>query len=261
MCPFSVTVEHVPDRELGPLVARLSEAGFANPIITHVGTDGPSEASALPRASGRRTCQKPGASCTSGRASHIAGRSNATATRPIACSWARRGQRVLCRSDSAKRSARTPGGATASTSLRFSAAARRSIRSLSSSPLTTSKPRASSWRSSAAATELAACTGSATSCQRSTRSTSGPRSTTSESCIRAPGTGRRRRSGGRPRYDAQPRAHPEPTALSNLGMPRGARVSAGGARWSCRAVVRSGRAGRSRLAAGRPGRPTGTCRG
>src|ERR1700742_5062696 len=43
MCPFSVTIEHVPDRELGPLVARLSEAGFANPIITHVGADGPSD--------------------------------------------------------------------------------------------------------------------------------------------------------------------------------------------------------------------------
>ncbi len=50
MCPFSVTVEHVPDRELGPLVARLSEAGFANPIITHVGADGPSDGPALPRA-------------------------------------------------------------------------------------------------------------------------------------------------------------------------------------------------------------------
>jgi hypothetical protein len=36
MCPFTVTVEHVPDRELGPLLARLSEAGFANPIVTHV---------------------------------------------------------------------------------------------------------------------------------------------------------------------------------------------------------------------------------
>ena len=40
MCPFSVTVEHVPDRELGPLVARLAEAGFASPIITHAGADG-----------------------------------------------------------------------------------------------------------------------------------------------------------------------------------------------------------------------------
>jgi hypothetical protein len=43
MCPFSVTVERVPDRELGPLVARLSEAGFANPIITHEGAGGPSD--------------------------------------------------------------------------------------------------------------------------------------------------------------------------------------------------------------------------
>jgi hypothetical protein len=48
MCPFSVTVEHVPDRELGPLVARLSEAGFANPIITHVGAGGPSDGASTP---------------------------------------------------------------------------------------------------------------------------------------------------------------------------------------------------------------------
>ena len=48
MCPFSVTVEHVPDRELGPLVARLSEAGFANPIITHDGADGTSQAPSAP---------------------------------------------------------------------------------------------------------------------------------------------------------------------------------------------------------------------
>jgi hypothetical protein len=43
MCPFSVTVEHVPDRELGPLLARLSEAGFAHPIVSHVGAGGPSD--------------------------------------------------------------------------------------------------------------------------------------------------------------------------------------------------------------------------
>jgi hypothetical protein len=48
MYPFSVTVEHVPDRELGPLVARLSEAGFANPIITHVGAGGPSDGAGAP---------------------------------------------------------------------------------------------------------------------------------------------------------------------------------------------------------------------
>jgi hypothetical protein len=46
MCPFSVTLEHVPDRELGPLLARLSEAGFANPIVSHVGSDGASERAA-----------------------------------------------------------------------------------------------------------------------------------------------------------------------------------------------------------------------
>jgi hypothetical protein len=43
MCPFSVTVEHVPDRELGPLLAQLSGAGFAHPVIRHVGAGGPSE--------------------------------------------------------------------------------------------------------------------------------------------------------------------------------------------------------------------------
>ena len=37
MCPFSVTVQHVPDRELGPLLTRLAQAGFENPIINHVG--------------------------------------------------------------------------------------------------------------------------------------------------------------------------------------------------------------------------------
>jgi hypothetical protein len=37
MCPFSVTVQHVPDRELGPLLSRLSQAGFANPVIKHDG--------------------------------------------------------------------------------------------------------------------------------------------------------------------------------------------------------------------------------
>jgi hypothetical protein len=45
MCPFSVTVHHVPDRELGPLLTRLAEAGFDNPAIDHVGADeGPDEA-------------------------------------------------------------------------------------------------------------------------------------------------------------------------------------------------------------------------
>jgi hypothetical protein len=47
MSPFSVTVEHVPDRDLGPLLARLSEAGFAKPIISHLGVGGPSGAPVL----------------------------------------------------------------------------------------------------------------------------------------------------------------------------------------------------------------------
>jgi hypothetical protein len=40
MCPFSVTVEHVPDRELGPLLLQLARAGFHDPIIRPVGGDG-----------------------------------------------------------------------------------------------------------------------------------------------------------------------------------------------------------------------------
>jgi hypothetical protein len=33
MSPFCVTLEHVPDRELGPLLTRLARAGFHNPVI------------------------------------------------------------------------------------------------------------------------------------------------------------------------------------------------------------------------------------
>lgn len=42
MCPFAVTVQNVPDRELGPLLTQLSRAGFDNPIIKALGADGPS---------------------------------------------------------------------------------------------------------------------------------------------------------------------------------------------------------------------------
>jgi hypothetical protein len=38
--PFSVTLEHVPDRELGPLLIQLAQAGFHNPIIRPVDGDG-----------------------------------------------------------------------------------------------------------------------------------------------------------------------------------------------------------------------------
>jgi hypothetical protein len=40
MCPFSVTLQHVPDRELGPLLMQLAQAGFHSPIIKPVGGDG-----------------------------------------------------------------------------------------------------------------------------------------------------------------------------------------------------------------------------
>ena len=52
MCPFSITVQHVPDRELGPLLTRLAEAGFDNPIIDHVGAEGASAKTAAPARGG-----------------------------------------------------------------------------------------------------------------------------------------------------------------------------------------------------------------
>jgi len=39
MCPFSVIVECVPDRQLGPLLTQLSQAGFDSRIITAPGAD------------------------------------------------------------------------------------------------------------------------------------------------------------------------------------------------------------------------------
>jgi hypothetical protein len=48
LSPFSVTVQRVPDRDLGPLLARLAEEGFGNPIIRHVGADEPSNRAGAP---------------------------------------------------------------------------------------------------------------------------------------------------------------------------------------------------------------------
>jgi hypothetical protein len=48
MSPFSVTIEDVPDRELGPLLTQLSRAGFDTPIITPAGTTGASAKAAAP---------------------------------------------------------------------------------------------------------------------------------------------------------------------------------------------------------------------
>ena len=47
MCPFSVTLQHVPDRELGPLLIRLAAAGFRNPVIEPVGADAGTEAATV----------------------------------------------------------------------------------------------------------------------------------------------------------------------------------------------------------------------
>ena len=46
MCPFSVTLQRVPDQELGPLLMHLAEAGFRDPIITPVDADGASSRTA-----------------------------------------------------------------------------------------------------------------------------------------------------------------------------------------------------------------------
>jgi len=42
MCPFSVTLQRVPDQELGPLLIQLAQAGFHDPIIKPVDADGSS---------------------------------------------------------------------------------------------------------------------------------------------------------------------------------------------------------------------------
>ncbi len=57
MSPFSVTVQDVPDRELGPLLTQLSQAGFDSPIITVLAADrAPDRADAL---APRRTADLP----------------------------------------------------------------------------------------------------------------------------------------------------------------------------------------------------------
>jgi hypothetical protein len=46
--PFSVTIQNVPDRELGPLLTQLSAAGFDNPTIRIVGAGGTPDGPAAP---------------------------------------------------------------------------------------------------------------------------------------------------------------------------------------------------------------------
>ncbi|HZM18768.1 MAG TPA: hypothetical protein VFB87_05090 [Gaiellaceae bacterium] len=50
MCPFSVTLQHVPDRELGPLLIQLAQAGFHHPVVRPIDTEGaPGEEAAAAR--------------------------------------------------------------------------------------------------------------------------------------------------------------------------------------------------------------------
>ena len=113
MCPFSVTLERVPDQELGPLLIRLAQAGVHDPIIKPVDADG---------TSGRTTASavgRIGGSYGSVRGSRISGRVGASTTRATASSLARRGPKAPFTLDLAKRLAKTSGGATESTSSPF----------------------------------------------------------------------------------------------------------------------------------------------
>jgi hypothetical protein len=50
VCPFSVTLQHVPDRELGPLLIQLAQAGFHHPVVRPIDTEGaPGEEAAAAR--------------------------------------------------------------------------------------------------------------------------------------------------------------------------------------------------------------------
>jgi hypothetical protein len=48
MSPFSVTLQRVPDRELGPLLIQLAQAGFHSPIIKPLDADGAAGEAATP---------------------------------------------------------------------------------------------------------------------------------------------------------------------------------------------------------------------
>jgi hypothetical protein len=58
MCPFSVTLQHVPDGELGPLLIELARAGFHNPIVKPVAGDRPARKAAA--SARRRMADLPG---------------------------------------------------------------------------------------------------------------------------------------------------------------------------------------------------------
>src|SRR5215204_3208143 len=57
MCPFSVTLQRVPDQELGPLLIQLAQAGFHDPIIKPLDGGGTSPTTAATAA--ERTADLP----------------------------------------------------------------------------------------------------------------------------------------------------------------------------------------------------------
>jgi hypothetical protein len=146
MCPFTVTVEHVPDRELGPLLARLSEAGFANPIVSHVDAGGLSARTAASARPGSVDLPEDWRLTHERRNESYRWPKKRDSYSPYRVFLGTTRAERAVQIGLGERSARTPGDGTASTLWRSSAAARRSIRWSSSLPPTTSKPRASAWR-------------------------------------------------------------------------------------------------------------------
>jgi len=116
MSPFSVTVQQVPDRELGPLLIQLARAGFHDPLIERAGAAAHPTRQPFARLGAQAISRTSGGSWGSGRGSRISGRVGASTTRGTASSSARRAPKAPFTSDSARRFASTSGDATESTS-------------------------------------------------------------------------------------------------------------------------------------------------
>ena len=186
MSPFSVTVQHVADRELGPLLTRLAEAGFNNPTIDHLGQDG--APAAAPGRAGpqdlpldwRLVREREGESYgwPNGRDRYVPYRVFLGTTRAEGAVQIGLGETIR----------ENKWGRDRKYVVAFlSAGSPQQPLSSLSKPTTTSR-RASSSQSSAAVTAGAACMASVTPYQPSTPEAFEPRSTTSEWSTRAPGT-------------------------------------------------------------------------
>jgi hypothetical protein len=220
MCPFSVTVQYVPDRELGPLLTQLSQAGFDSPIITSLGANGGSESvGAVAR---RQTSDLPddwrlvrerdgeAYRWPNGRDRYSPYRVFISTTRTEGAVQITLGETIRENKWGRDRKyvvAFLTGGSPQQPLVEFVAAD------------DLSEPVSSS-RSSAAATAAGACTAPATPSPRSTHTAFEPRPTTSGSTIRRLEQGRRRRPRGRQPDDPQPRTNPKPTTTTDLMVER-----------------------------------------